>query len=40
MRRFEEFAKRVFSVTRDDLKKAEEEAEEIIEWRASSCPQS
>jgi hypothetical protein len=31
MRRFEEFAKRIFSISKEDLKKAEEAAEEVAE---------
>ena len=31
MERFEEFARKVFSKTKDDLKKAEERAEEIVD---------
>jgi len=31
MERFEDFARKVFSKTKDDLKKAEERAEEIVD---------
>ncbi len=31
MERFEDFARKVFSKTKDDLKKAEEHAEEIVD---------
>ena len=38
MQRFEEFAKRIFSVSKEELKKVEEEAEEIVEPTERSIP--
>ncbi|HUY40178.1 MAG TPA: hypothetical protein VMV82_01230 [Candidatus Dormibacteraeota bacterium] len=40
MQRFEEFARRIFSVSKEDLKKAEEEVEEIVEKIAEPTKRS